>query len=235
MKKNLLVSYVLLGVITLGLFGSGLGLGYSRMVDPIVAFGLFAGGMALGVVTSVAGVIDLMKNGVTNRSAILVMGAIPACTLVYLVFESRDYPLINDVSTDLVYPPKFVDAKDAEGNAEADFEFPQEFKPQIEEHYADLVPEPVISSLDDAYFQALDIVNGLSGWEVTGNRIASRESFVEGTVTSTVFGFVDDFVIRISAAGSGGCVVDMRSRSREGQGDMGQNADHVRMFMGLLK
>lgn len=235
MKKFVLVLYVLLGVIALGLFGAGLGLGYFRIAGPIVAFGLFVAGMALGVVTSVVAGIDLMKNGVTNRSAILVMGAIPACTLVYLVFESREFPLINDVSTDLVYPPKFVVAKDAEGNAGADFSYPKEFKSQVEEHYADVVPEPVVSSLDNVYFQALDIVKGLSGWEVTGNRIGSRDSFVEGTVTSTVFGFVDDFVIRVSAAGSGGCVVDMRSRSREGQGDIGQNAEHIRMFMGLLK
>jgi uncharacterized protein (DUF1499 family) len=76
----------------------------------------------------------------------------------------------------------------------------------------------------------VDIAKARAGWEVTSTTISEKESIIEGTATSRVFGFVDDFVIRITDADNG-VVVDMRSKSRDGRGDLGANAARIREFL----
>jgi len=48
--------------------------------------------------------------------------------------------------------------------------------------------------------------------------------------TSKIFRFVDDIVVRVRPAENGGAIVDVRSKSRVGQGDIGANAARIRRF-----
>jgi uncharacterized protein (DUF1499 family) len=48
------------------------------------------------------------------------------------------------------------------------------------------------------------------------------------------FGFKDDVVIRIQARGPDSAVVDVRSKSRVGKGDVGVNAARVRQYFRAL-
>ena len=57
---------------------------------------------------------------------------------------------------------------------------------------------------------------------------------IEASQASFWFGFVDDIVIRVGAAGAGSRV-DMRSLSRQGRGDLGVNAKRIRAYMAALK
>ena len=52
---------------------------------------------------------------------------------------------------------------------------------------------------------------------------------VEAYDVTAVFQFVDDVVIRVRPAGDGS-VVDLRSNSRVGGGDLGANAARIRAF-----
>jgi uncharacterized protein (DUF1499 family) len=87
---------------------------------------------------------------------------------------------------------------------------------------------------DDVFAKALDIAKSRDGWEITSTTVAEKESLIEGTATSRVFGFVDDFVIRITDT-SNGVAVDMRSKSRVGRGDLGANAARIRDFLADLQ
>ena len=62
---------------------------------------------------------------------------------------------------------------------------------------------------------------------VNADREAGR---IEATATSRWFGFKDDVVVRIRAAASGS-IVDLRSVSRVGIGDVGVNAKRIKAFM----
>ena len=53
--------------------------------------------------------------------------------------------------------------------------------------------------------------------------------------TSKLFHFQDDIVVRVRPGADGGSLVDMRSKSRVGQGDMGANAARIRQFMVALR
>ena len=52
-------------------------------------------------------------------------------------------------------------------------------------------------------------------------------AIAEFTRTSSIFLFVDDIAVRVRPAGKG-AVVDLRSKSRLGRGDLGANAAHIR-------
>jgi uncharacterized protein (DUF1499 family) len=58
---------------------------------------------------------------------------------------------------------------------------------------------------------------------------------IEAVATTRVFGFQDDIVIRVRPDGDGASRVDMRSKSRDGQGDIGTNAARIRAFVGNLE
>jgi uncharacterized protein (DUF1499 family) len=58
---------------------------------------------------------------------------------------------------------------------------------------------------------------------------------IEAVATSRLFHFRDDIAIRVRADGGGGSRVDMRSKSRVGQGDLGVNAARIRAYMAELE
>ncbi len=56
---------------------------------------------------------------------------------------------------------------------------------------------------------------------------------IEATDTSRMFRFVDDIAVRIRPDGTGSRV-DVRSKSREGKGDLGVNAARIRRLRDAL-
>ncbi|MEK9866784.1 MAG: DUF1499 domain-containing protein, partial [Betaproteobacteria bacterium] len=56
----------------------------------------------------------------------------------------------------------------------------------------------------------------------------------EAVDTTFLFGFRDDLVVRISAEEGKGTRVDVRSKSRVGMSDLGQNAKRIARFIELL-
>jgi uncharacterized protein (DUF1499 family) len=54
---------------------------------------------------------------------------------------------------------------------------------------------------------------------------------IEATATSWWFGLTSDVAIRIKPAGKIGARLDIRSKSRIGENDMGMNAEIVRDFV----
>ena len=74
------------------------------------------------------------------------------------------------------------------------------------------------------------------GWEPLSEKPVERaqgEWLIEAKVTSTVLGFVDDIVVRVTDEGES-TYVDMRSASRFGAYDLGTNARRIVEFMNAL-
>ncbi len=70
------------------------------------------------------------------------------------------------------------------------------------------------------------------GWRILDSD--PQKGTIEATDTTTYYGFTDDIVIRVTAAG-GGSRVDIRSHSRQGGSDIGVNAARVRRYLAALK
>lgn len=73
---------------------------------------------------------------------------------------------------------------------------------------------------------------GGSRWQT--RVVDSQERRLEGTVTTKVFGFVDDVTVWLEEADEGYRVM-ARSKSRIGKGDLGQNARNLRSFYRRLR
>jgi uncharacterized protein (DUF1499 family) len=199
------------------------------MTPALTAFGITALGMLLGVVALILAAIIAVRSGVSPRMGLALLGVIPAGVLAYAILSARGAPPINDISTDLVYPPVFIHAKTLPPNAGRDMVYPESFKPQVEKAYPNVQSLGLTRQRDDVFAKAMDIARSRDGWEITSSTVTDKKSTIEGTATTRVFGFVDDFIIRITDTDNG-VVVDMRSKSRDGRGDLGANARRIREF-----
>jgi uncharacterized protein (DUF1499 family) len=129
-------------------------------------------------------------------------------------------PAINDITTDPEDPP-FFSATDR------DMSYPGEhFASQQRAAYPDLEPIRVSSAPDRALTLARETAESL-GWEIVSVDPAAGR--LEAKEVSRIFRFVDDVVVRVRPAPTG-AVIDVRSRSRDGRGDLGVNARRIRAF-----
>jgi uncharacterized protein (DUF1499 family) len=127
-------------------------------------------------------------------------------------------PAINDITTDPDEPPAFVDP--ARGYPGAEFAQAQRAA------YPDLAPILLGRSPDEAFAAALAAAEQL-GWKVV--RQDAEEGTFEATDTTAVFRFVDDVAVRVRPDPQG-ARIDVRSKSRDGKGDLGANAARIRAF-----
>ena len=135
-----------------------------------------------------------------------------------------DLPRINDITTDLADPPAF--ASDPAGMGR-DMSYPPGFATEVKRGYPDLAPIRVSSDPARALSLAEETARGL-GWEVVTVDPAAGTLLARDT--SKIFRFVDDVVVRVRPMEPGGSLVDLRSKSRVGQGDIGANAARIRRF-----
>jgi hypothetical protein len=214
----------------LGVAGIHLG-----VLSPMLGFGFFTIGAVLGgllaLVLGLAGVFatrggtdpDGRKRALTGLG-----GGVALLGIVVLAgLPGMGLPPINDITTNLEDPPAFEGDPSGRGR---DMAYPADWKPLVRESYADLGPRrldvPVAAAFDRALAAAHDL-----GWTVTRHdRAAGR---IEATDSTAIFQFVDDVVIRIRPTPKGS-VLDVRSKSRDGRGDVGANAARIRAFLDHL-
>lgn len=208
-------------------------LGY-RIGAPLgPVFLLLAGGVLLiAVSVGVLGARMARGTGPRDRTAgaalaaAVVVGAVPVATLV----SSLGAPPIHDVTTDTEDPPSFVAAVALNTPGRTDYDGPGLAERQ-RTAYPGLGPAILSVAPADAFRRALAVVRRMD-WEVLAT---DPDTFrIEATDRTFWFGFEDDVVVRIAAAGASGSRVDVRSLSRVGVGDLGVNARRVREFLNAL-
>jgi uncharacterized protein (DUF1499 family) len=96
--------------------------------------------------------------------------------------------------------------------------------------YPDIQPQRFDQPFGKVFDAALDASRTM-GWEI---RETNREQgIIEAVATTRLFKFKDDVTIIISREGAG-TVVNVRSKSRVGKGDLGTNARRIRAFQAEL-
>jgi uncharacterized protein (DUF1499 family) len=109
--------------------------------------------------------------------------------------------------------------------------YPAQFVEIVRVSYPDLESLHVASPPDVTFERAITTAETL-GWEIV-SRSESRGVF-DAQHVSSIFRFVDDITVRIVRDGPGSRV-DMRSKSRDGQSDLGANAARIRVFFDALR
>jgi len=200
---------------------------------PIVGFLLFVLAGVIGLLNSFAALVALRRGGGRRAIAAIVLSEIPGLLLIYSSARGFGKPAINDISTDLAEPPNLLHAQTQPGNSGRDLVYPESFKDIVRNAYPDLKPLELKDPPDVVFPRVVKLAQQHPAWIVTYVNGARR--VFEGVSTSELFRFQDDFVVRVRPAENGGSVVDMRSKSRDGKGDLGANADRIREFFAQLE
>lgn len=201
-------------------------------LPPMTGFMIFAGGCALGgIVTLVLGLIALFvtrgggdPQGRRMAWAATVLGGGLVLLLAASGSGGSGLPPINDITTNLDEPPSFAGDPADRGR---DMSYPADFVPQVREAYPDLQSMRVNDAPAKAFARVEATAEQL-GWEITRSDAVKGE--LEASDTTRIFKFVDDVVVRVrpSLVGS---EIDLRSKSRDGRGDIGANAARIRAFV----
>lgn len=96
--------------------------------------------------------------------------------------------------------------------------------------YADIQPQRFNQPAEKVFDAALALSQA-TGWEIRESK--REQGLIEAVATTRLFKFKDDVTITISNDGSA-TVVNVRSKSRIGKGDMGTNARRIRAFQAEL-
>ena len=163
------------------------------------------------------------------RNAMLLAAVMPALVVGFLASMSMrgPQPVIHDVTTDTEQVPRFDRAAAMRGDESNTLAIKPDSIAAQKEAYPQLQPLPSPLDPEQAFSLALAVASNL-GWTVynadpTNGRIEAYEK-------TALWGFIDDVVIRITPTDDG-TIIDLRSVSRVGRGDLGANAQRIERFI----
>lgn len=217
----------LLGLLAAVSMLAGPALAWMRLVPAIVGFVLFALGGVTALLVGIASIVQAVRGrgmGLGGRLA-----AVAGAAFVIIAIRGRGGPMINDFTTDAANPPAFRHAATLPPNAGRDLGYPAAFAEVQRECCADLRPARVPLGKAEAFAKARGIAERTPSWKVTATD--PEAGTIEAVATSRLFGFQDDIVIRVREEGPGTSRIDIRSKSRDGRGDMGVNAARIHAFI----
>lgn len=202
-------------------------------------FALLGYGVYSGIGAALLGIGGMILAGRKRRvagmllAALSVAGGLAVAALpVSWRLTARQLPAIHDISTDTVHPPQFVAILPLRRDAPNPAQYGgPEVAGQQKRAYADLRTEVLELPAGPAFDRALASARA-AGWRIVASEPA--EGRIEATDTTFWFGFTDDIVIRISAAGERS-LLDIRSESRVGKSDVGTNAKRIRSYLKRLR
>lgn len=209
----------------------------SYLAVTAVGFGLAVAALVFGIFA----LVDIWRSGADGAEAAIggIVYASPALVLLGLVVAGAIfYPRLTDVSTDLGEPPLLaIERTDRPVPEEPDAGRQVEAYPDLVSHVYPLPAGQV--------FDAAKALTEERGWDIVRESrppaIAADELWIAGrdltdgilqaVVPTMAFGFPEDVTLRVRPVAVDSAAVDMRSASRTGRHDLGQNARRIRRFL----
>jgi uncharacterized protein (DUF1499 family) len=236
LAASLSAAFGALGVLLMGAGAAGAS---TALLQPLQGFRLFALGLLSGLVSlALSGIGFLRTRAGSGRSGRerawvgLVLGGGLVALGLQAALPKRDLPLINDITTSPDDPPAFVAAAEDPANRGRDLSYPRGNADLQRAAYPDLAPIPLEAAPPDA-LEAVRRAAEALGWQVVA--ADTEEGRLEAREVSATFRFVDDVVVRVRPAEGGRSIVDVRSKSRDGRGDLGANAARIRALTQQLR
>lgn len=203
-------------------------------------FAVAAGGTALAILAGLVALIQIWRRGLGGAGkaafGILLPLLLAAWPLTF-VPAFMNLPRINDVTTDTAAPPRFVAlAKLHSGDANPATYPAERFAEVQQKAYPDLRTFILDRGVEEAFELVEEVVRKLK-WKVAASDPPEKPGAggtLEATDLTPVIGFTDDIVVRVEG-NSARARIDVRSASRFGHADLGQNATRVRRFLGELQ
>ena len=217
------------------------------LAGPLMAGGLLGWQAGLGlfviaaILAGLGGIFCLVAVARKRGSLGVIVAAaagIAALTIpAAIVLEGRNYPPINDISTDTANPPVFeAITAETRGPDAGPLAYDPTFAAIQAKGYPRLASLLLPGSPNDNHAKALAAAQKM-GWTMVGSgTLGNTRDFgrIEATATVPWWGFKDDVVVRLTPEGNG-TRVDVRSKSRVGKGDLGVNAQRIDAYLAKLK
>jgi len=201
-----------------------------------LAYVAFAGAI-FSLVLALVATIGIWRTGRPGTSRIVFGTLVSLGLLLWPMLFLPDYeqlPKINDVTTDTVTPPPFVELAKARGPSANSAEYPGEsFALRQAAAYPDIRPIKVNRSSEEAFELATDAVRRLEMNVVrqeAPNLETDKPGVLEVVDRTMILGFYDDVVIRVTGDAND-ARIDVRSASRYGAHDLGRNAERTRLIL----
>lgn len=215
-----------LPVLVLGALGhrSGVVQTDALLAVLILGFAIATAALAAGVYA----LVDIWHSGAegAGRAFAGLIYVAPVIVLLSLsLYAVFAYPNLNDVSTDPGMLPEFQSVGP----------HPARYAPDVaaalqQDFYPDVVARLYPLSAERVYQAARRLVEQ-RGWGITLDiPPEAGDALIEATARTPIFAFTDDLMILIATTPEG-ARVDMRSASRFGDHDLGQNARRIRAFL----
>lgn len=229
-----------LGLTSVACVVVGAGGAWIHLLPPFWGFIITVMGVGIalaGVVTSLVGVHATRPHKNTHgRSHALKGLALSLVTVGIVLFPATrvsNVPRINDISTDLDNPPIFVSQATLDANRSRDMTYPGSiFAQQQQQAYPDLASLVLEEEPGAAFDRVRAALVGMDRLEIVDEN--REEGRIEAVQTSALFHFADDIAVRVRPF-EGGSRVDVRSKSRDGRGDMGVNARRIREIFARIR
>lgn len=188
-----------------------------------------------GAIIALLGLI-LSRGRPATILSIALLGVVVGAVVAYIPWSWKQaldsYPRIHDITTDVENPPAFVAVRHLRQPGDHPVEHDgAAVAAQQRMAYPDIVTQRVASDQNKAFAAAHAAIRSMRLDVVAADAAEGR---IEATHTSPFYGFKDDVVVRVVADG-GETRVDVRSKSRLGRSDLGQNARRVRTFIQKLR
>lgn len=209
----------------------GVGLAWLRLVPALTGFAIFALSGIVAILVGIASLVQVVRGRRLTAGGGLGLAA--AVLFVLSAMRGAGAPRINDFTTDLADPPPFRQAGTLPANVRRDMTYPPAFADMQRACCGDLAPARLAVGADQAFNRARETAEHMPSWTITATDPAAGT--IEAVATTRLFGFQDDIVIRVRSAGDATSRVDMRSKSRDGRGDMGTNATRIREYIAALQ
>jgi uncharacterized protein (DUF1499 family) len=207
------------------------------LFEIVPSLATFAGALVFAVfaiVLAFAAFIVIWKDGIEGAAAAFTALAIGVGLLAYpgyLGWRAYHLPMINDVTTDPINPPRFdvVARLRPRGTVEYAGLYAAE---QQRQAYPEIEPLTVAVTPQVAYEEAIKVITKRK-WRIVVERPPQpgrRDGQIEAVARTALMGFRDDVALRIRVD-TDGARIDVRSASRYGRHDLGANASRIRSLL----
>jgi uncharacterized protein (DUF1499 family) len=204
-------------------------------IEPALA--TFAGALVvavIGIVLAFGAFIVIWKDGIDGMGhafAAIGIGLALIAYPAYLGYRAYTLPMINDITTDSLDPPRFdvLARLRPRGTVEYAGLYAAE---QQRRAYPDVETLSVSASPKIAYDAAMAVIVRRK-WRVVVDRPPQpprRDGVIEAVARTAIMGFRDDVAVRVRAEDEG-AKIDVRSASRFGRHDFGTNASRIRSLL----
>jgi uncharacterized protein (DUF1499 family) len=209
----------------------------SGILELVPALATFAGALVFavfGIVLAFGAFIVIWKDGINGMGhafAAIAIGVALIAYPAYLGTLAAKLPMINDITTDALDPPRFdvLARLRPRGTVEYAGLYAAELQRQA---YPDIEPLNVSAAPQAAYDAAMAVIVRRK-WRVVVDRPPQpprREGVIEAVARTAIMGFRDDIALRVRRDDDG-ARIDVRSASRYGRHDFGTNAARIRSLL----